>query len=632
MASSRKRPSAHDVTVTIDCVEQAIVEALRCVPDASASVHSSARPSAGTLATSGTSSGTPSTIAIALSGGLDSTVLLDAAVAVVGPQRCVAIHVHHGLSAHADEWLRRCEAACRQRAVRFVSESVRLQAVSKRGVEAAAREARYEALARLAAACGVQTILLGQHADDQAETVLLQLLRGAGLPGLAAMPYQRSLGRRSDDDRGALPDTISSNAIASPSSMWLLRPFLAIDRTVLEAYANARRLDWITDESNTDVRYARNALRRDVMPSIERYFPGYRHTLARAARHAAQAQQLCDELAAIDLQALTLFDDDGERKRAIAGNVDDRNNGDTNRPDAAEAVEGRAATWAISRAALRGLSASRASNVLRYWMRQQGLPAASEARLGDMCRQLCAAPRVEQSGASMAGGGGGIAGMRQIPVEIHHAGRVLRTYRDKAMWVEADSLTPHAVVQRDHTAMRNALGASFSAVAGGAAECVYEGGSVWSLPDWHGELRITALDGRAPASADANTDASTDASADACVAGCAIDVDARALEGATLSARARTGGERLRTAASRPTRSLKHLFQAAGIAPWQRNVPNFYLNGSLFFVPTIGGYLPASSDPLWERTTAAHGEDARGLRGVVGADNRRIRLCWVSWK
>ncbi|MGE8510852.1 MAG: tRNA lysidine(34) synthetase TilS [Paraburkholderia terricola] len=271
-------------------------------------------------------------IAVALSGGVDSSVLLDAVVRVAGASRCVALHVHHGLSARADEWLAHCEAFARERGVEFEAQRVQVAHDSGVSVEAAARDARYRALDAMCAARGIHSLWLAQHADDQAETVLLQLLRGAGLAGLAAMA----------------PEYLPAGA-----SALRVRPLLHLLRAQLEQYANARALRWIDDESNADTRYARNALRHEVTPALAVHFPGFRDALARTAAHAASAQRLLDALARIDME--TASRDEG---RALAHDV------------------------------LLALDDDRALNLMRYWMRTLGLVAASSARVADALRQL----------------------------------------------------------------------------------------------------------------------------------------------------------------------------------------------------------------------------------------------------
>ncbi|MGN6232351.1 MAG: tRNA lysidine(34) synthetase TilS, partial [Trinickia sp.] len=299
------------------------------------------------------------TIAVAYSGGLDSTVLLDAAARVAGAARCVALHVHHGLSPNADRWLAHCEAAALALGVRFDAERVRVRREHGESLEAAAREARYRALDAMCARQGAAALWLAHHADDQAETVLLQLLRGAGVAGLAAMAPQRI------DESSAVPR---------------VRPFLPVLRAQLERYAHVRGLRWIEDESNADTRYARNALRHDVMPALATRFPGFRDALSRTARHAATAQRLLDDLARIDLR--TVGRDDGE---------------------------------ALSRKGLTALDDARATNLMRVWIRLAALPTPSAARLADMLRQL----REARNGHGLS---------------VMHGGARLRMYRDKIYW------------------------------------------------------------------------------------------------------------------------------------------------------------------------------------------------------
>src|SRR5208282_5519945 len=213
-------------------------------------------------------------VAVALSGGVDSMVLLDAAAACAARHSLSlsAIHVHHGLSPNAERWAEFCAAQCARRGVPLVTHRLRLERRRGESLEALARTARY---ARLLDS-DVDAVALAHHADDQAETLLLQLLRGAGAHGLSAMARHR------------------------PGRPALLRPLLGLPRATLAAYASARALAWIDDESNADLRYARNFLRHEVAPLLAARFPGYPATLVRAARHQAEASELADALAHID--------------------------------------------------------------------------------------------------------------------------------------------------------------------------------------------------------------------------------------------------------------------------------------------------------------------------------------------
>ena len=272
-------------------------------------------------------------VGIALSGGRDSIVLLDAAHAVATARRCdiVGLHVHHGLSHNADAWAGFCRAACEERRLPFATRYVQVPRAPRASLEAAARAARYAALAELADEQRVDALLVAHHADDQAETLLLQLLRGAGPPGLAAMPPARSDGGKT----------------------WL-RPFLALPRARLEAYAAVHALRYVDDESNADARHRRNALRERVVPALRSIAPGYPVTLARAARHQAEAAALLDDLARLDAQHALV--------------------------DAT-----------LDRAALQALEPPRARNLLRWFLAHHGLRAPSAARLDEMLHQLRAA-------------------------------------------------------------------------------------------------------------------------------------------------------------------------------------------------------------------------------------------------
>jgi len=246
-----------------------------------------------------------------------------------------ALHVNHGLSANARTWERFCALHCKRRGVAF--ESVQLPSLGKRrNVEAWAREARYRAFAER----GSEIVALAHNLDDQAETVLLQLLRGSGVRGLAAMPPIRGL-----PPRGAMA-----------SRQRLIRPLLQATRPQIVAYARRHRLSWMEDESNQDDRYARNFLRLRVLPVLEHRFPGCRAALSRAASHLQDADALLQEIGRLDY----------ETARTQAGlNVD----------------------------GLESLSPSRAANALRIYLAECGESPPSSLRIAEALRQLRSARR-----------------------------------------------------------------------------------------------------------------------------------------------------------------------------------------------------------------------------------------------
>ena len=255
---------------------------------------------------------------VAFSGGLDSTVLLhllaDYARNHVSPP-LRAIHVHHGLQSAADAWPAHCQAICDNLGIEL--QVIHVQVSPGASLEQAARDARYAAFRQV---LGPGDILFtGQHRDDQAETLLFRLLRGAGLRGLAAMPVQRALGRGS-----------------------LVRPLLGCSRQQLQDYGKAQGLVWIDDPSNADTQFARNYLRGEVMPHLQQRWPQASQNFARAAEHLGEALGLLDELAQEDL-ALT-------RKGA---------------PIAWPGLD------SLDLAALLALSPARQRNALQYWLSQR---------------------------------------------------------------------------------------------------------------------------------------------------------------------------------------------------------------------------------------------------------------------
>lgn len=210
-----------------------------------------------------------SRLVVGLSGGVDSVVLLHA-LARLRPEGLSALHVHHGLSPHADQWADFSARFARELGVPFECVQVTVDRNTPDGLEAAARRARHAVFARTPA----DWIVLAHQRDDQAETMLFNLLRGAGVAGAAAM--QETNGR-------------------------LLRPLLAVGRSEIEAYAKTHRLVWIEDESNADTRHSRNFLRHHIMKPLLRRFPAAARNLAAAAARFNETQALLDDLARLDL-------------------------------------------------------------------------------------------------------------------------------------------------------------------------------------------------------------------------------------------------------------------------------------------------------------------------------------------
>lgn len=219
--------------------------------------------------------------AVALSGGADSTALLIAG-ATRWPGKVHAVHVHHGLQAAADGFEAHCVALCERLKVPLVVQRVNAAHAAGESPEDAARQARYRALAE-ALQCHwggqIKDMVLAQHADDQAETLLLALSRGAGLPGLACMP-----------------------AVAERQGVTYYRPWLDVPGLALRDALKEAGEAWVEDPTNGDTRYTRNRIRADLLPVIAQTFPSFRQTFARSASHAAQAQTLLQEVAEQDLR------------------------------------------------------------------------------------------------------------------------------------------------------------------------------------------------------------------------------------------------------------------------------------------------------------------------------------------
>jgi tRNA(Ile)-lysidine synthase len=284
-------------------------------------------------------------VCVALSGGLDSTALLGAlAAARVERLRLRAAHVNHGLHPNASRWSAHCRQLARQLEVPLRVLAVTVNREHGASLEEAARAARYR---RLAEHLQRGEALLTAHTrDDQLETVLLQLFRGCGLAGLAAMP-----------------------PVATFGTGWLARPLLGCLRKDLEAWVRARGLAWVEDDTNLDERFDRNYLRRRVLPLVRERWPGVASAVARSARHAAEAQGLLTMLARADL----------ERARDGAS---------------------------LSVKSLRALPPDRRRNLLRLWIASSGRALPDTRRLTEIAGPLIEArpdahPRVLWGGAAV---------------------------------------------------------------------------------------------------------------------------------------------------------------------------------------------------------------------------------------
>jgi tRNA(Ile)-lysidine synthase len=288
----------------------------------------------------------PARLCVALSGGRDSVVLLHALSGLVAsgelPVALTAVHVHHGLSANADAWATFCASVAQQCAVPLLIVRVAVPRDSGEGLEAAARRMRHAVFAQ----CAADWLALAHHRDDQAETVLLNLLRGAGVAGAAGMLAERP----------------------QPRGASLVRPLLELPRAAIEAYAAEHALRWISDESNEDRRLRRNFLRHEILPRLEQKFGGAVQSLGRAAGHFAEAATLLDELAAIDCAALAT-------------------------------PSGR-----IGLAGFNALSAARAGNLLRFAWTSAGFRAPDTRWIAEALRQLAATTALSETCLATADG------------------------------------------------------------------------------------------------------------------------------------------------------------------------------------------------------------------------------------
>ncbi|AEK62164.1 tRNA lysidine(34) synthetase TilS [Collimonas fungivorans] len=409
-------------------------------------------------------------LAVAYSGGLDSSVLLHAAAQYAGAHgaQLFAFHIHHGISPNADQWQSHCAEACARLGVVFDTRRIALRNSDKSGVEEAARISRYAALGDLCRQHQIPLLLTGHHLDDQAETVLLQLLRGSGAAGLSGM------------DRWNTAPTLLGDAV-----LLMARPLLKVSRAALEQYAAAQQLTFIEDESNHDPRYARNALRQQVMPVLAQHFPGFQERFSRSAGHMQTTQRLLIDLAAQDMAVCA----DGA---------------------------------CLDLEHVRQLSGERIDNLLRYWFGLHHLRMPSSAWLSEMRQQLLEAKADAQ--------------LCVTHPDCHirrHRNRVFLTPRDD---VDRSEIEPQAFRWNGEAEMR--------------------------FPQFGGVLHFDQAE---------------------------QGIDADWLRAQSLQIQYRSGGERLKLALNRPTKSVKYHYQAFDVPPWERErLPLVSSGKQILFAAGIG--------------------------------------------
>jgi tRNA(Ile)-lysidine synthase len=408
-------------------------------------------------------------VVVALSGGRDSMALLDSAARLAklratGIRRLVAVHVHHGLSPNADAWLLHCEKQAEARGVPFMARRVEVKRRGQ-GLEAAAREARYGALADAAREAGARIVLTAHHREDRLETFLIQWLRGAGVDGLAAFPPSRTFGK----------------------DLLLVRPFVDVSRAAIEAYMSAQAIAHVDDESNDELALLRNALRAEVLPRLDALRPGFRAAAARSVELVGEAAEVLRSIAEADLDAAS----DGA-------------------PDGM--------VWLDRIAAL---PLARQTALVRAWLDRAGVEPPGRARLLELLDQA----RTARSDARLL---------------VRVGDREVRRYRGLLLLKEADDEA------RDVQSFR------------------WRGESEVSVPGWGGALRFRPV----------------------------VDeegFDPEWLGQAPLEVRPRGGGERFKPHPTRPSRTLKRLFQDAGIPEFERGrLPLLWRKDELIYVAGLG--------------------------------------------
>ena len=401
-------------------------------------------------------------VSVGLSGGCDSVCLLEVLARIASRYEIdlTAVHVNHGISGKSDDWESFCRDLSKSLKVNFESQKVLVNLKSGRGVEETARESRYGFFSNLS----TDFIFLAHHLDDQVETFFLQLLRGAGVSGLSAMPRVRT-----------------PWGFKGPK---LIRPWLFVERKLIVDYATHKKLSWVEDESNLDQSLDRNFLRISVLPTISNRYPGYRNCVHRTIQNIGDSEYLIGQLGEIDKHSIM----DGEPGLNL---------------------------YRLSK-----LTDKRIINLLRYIFFENGYRYPRRNLIQEVVRQLFEAKNDSQ-------------------INFIINGVCLRRYRNRLYFSENKE---YGVVD-------------FSEVWTGQEEI--------TLPNNQGSLSFNKSFG--------------------------VGLSCQKIQNKLLTVRFRKGGEKMVYGRAGAKRTLKNLFQEAGIPPWLRNsMPLIFCDGELAWIPAIG--------------------------------------------
>lgn len=408
-------------------------------------------------------------LALAFSGGLDSTALLHLAVAYCAQKKIAlsAFHVHHGLSPNADSWLDHCHRQARSMGISFCSRKITVNETGD-GLEAAARRQRYVALKDMAIENGIDTVLFAHHLDDQVETIFIRMLRGSGLDGAGGMRAEADF------------------PLAGTNGVRVFRPLLDVRRDLLESYVSQCGCKYIFDESNDNLKFFRNALRHQVLPVLESIRPGSLEAFARSGRLLNEASDLLAEYVSAEFNSCRV--DDG-----------------------------------LSRSALRNLSPAKRMQVFRCWLKSISVQMPSELKLSEIVRQVIS-----------------VSNDQSVRIGIENG--YVYIYRDLVCF---QSELPDDLDSR------------------GVIRCFcWDSHNEISFPEFRGRLVFEYSD---------------------------YGIPELELAGYLLTLHWRQGGERMRIGVGRPSRSLKHLYQDAGIpAPTRMQLPLVSNQSGTLFAAGIG--------------------------------------------